>query len=53
MFAVDLSSTFLNAGTTDETFKQSSKQDFFRHLIRNSTSIYERHSFLEPLLVYN
>ena len=53
MFAVDLSSTFLNTRTTDETFKQSAKQDFFRRLIRNSNSIYERHSSLEPLLVYN
>ena len=29
--AVDLSPTFLNTGTTDETFQQSGKQDSFRH----------------------
>ena len=53
MFAVDLSSTFLNTGTIDGTFQQSAKQDLFRHLIRNSTSVCESHSSLEPLLVYN
>ena len=29
--AVDLSLTFLNTGTTDETFQQPGKQDSFRH----------------------
>ena len=28
---VDISPTFLNTGTTDETFRQSGKQDSFRH----------------------
>ena len=30
--AVDLSPTFLNTGTTNETFQQSGKQDSFRHI---------------------
>ena len=33
LLAVDLSATFLNAGTTDETFQQSGKQEFFQTLI--------------------
>ena len=39
--AVDLSPTFMNIGTTDETFKQSKKQDSFRHILKSSTSMYE------------
>ena len=39
--AVDLSSTFLNTGTTDKTFQQSGKQDSFRHLLKSSASMYE------------
>ena len=33
--AVDLSTTFLNTGTTDETFQQSEKQDSLRHLLKS------------------
>ena len=36
VLAVDLSLTFLNAGTTDETFQQSGKQESFRHLLKSS-----------------
>ena len=39
--AVDLSLTFLNTGTTDETFQQSEKQDSFRHLLKSSASMYK------------
>ena len=39
--AVDLFLTFLNTGTTDETFQQSEKQDSFRHLLKSSASMYE------------
>ena len=39
--AVDLSPTFLNTGTTDETFQQSGKQDSFRHILKSSASMYE------------
>ena len=39
--AVDLSQTFLNAGTTDETFQQVEKQDFFRHILKSSANMYE------------
>ena len=39
--AVDLSSTFLNTGTTDETFQRSGKQDSFRSILKSSASIYE------------
>ena len=31
--------TFLNTGTTDETFPQSGKQDSFRQLLKSSASI--------------
>ena len=41
---VDLSSTFLNTGTTDGTFQQSGKQDSFRHLLKTSTNMYESSS---------
>ena len=33
--------TFLNTGTTEETFQQSGKQDSFRHLLKRLASIYE------------
>ena len=33
--------TFLNTGTTDETFQQSRKQDSFRHLLKSSVSMQE------------
>ena len=32
VFAVYYSSAFLNTSTTDETWKKSGKQDFFRHI---------------------
>ena len=39
--AVELSSTFLNTGTTNETFQQSGKQDSFRHILKSSANMYE------------
>ena len=39
--AVDLSPTFLNTGTTDETFQQSGKQVSFRQLLKSLASICE------------
>ena len=36
--AVDLSTTFLNQGTIDETIQQSEKQDSYRHLWKSSAS---------------
>ena len=39
--AVDLSPTFLNIGTTNETFLESGKQDSFRQLFKSSSSIKE------------
>ena len=39
--AVDLFPTFLNTGTTYETFQRSGKQDSFRHLLQSSASMYE------------
>ena len=33
-----LSSTFLNIGTTDENFQQSEKQDSFRQILKSSGS---------------
>ena len=33
--------TFLNTGTTNETFQQSGKQDSFRHIWVSSASMYE------------
>ena len=38
---VDLFPIFLNTGTTDETFQQYGKQVCFRHILKNSASIYE------------
>ena len=32
---------FLNTGTTDETFQQSGKQDYFRHVLKSSASMHE------------
>ena len=45
--AVGLSSTFLDKGTTDETFQPFEKQDSFRHIlkaVRSSASLYESSS---------
>ena len=39
--AVDISPTFLNTGTTDETFQQSGKHDSFRNILKSSASMYE------------
>ena len=39
--AVDLSPTFLNTGTTEETFQQSRKQGSFRHLLKSLASMPE------------
>ena len=36
--------TFLNPGTTDETFQQSGKQDSFRHMLKSSASMYQSSS---------
>ena len=41
ILAVELSPTFLNTGTTEETFQQSGKQDSFRHLLKSSASMQE------------
>ena len=41
LLLTDLSLTFLNTGTTNETFQQSGKQDSFRHLLKSSASMYE------------
>ena len=38
VLAADLSPVFVNAGTTNETFKQSEKQDYFRHILKISAS---------------
>ena len=35
-------STFLNKGTTNETFQQSGKQDSFRHILKKSASMYQK-----------
>ena len=40
---LDLSPTFLNTGTTSKTFKESGKQDSFRHILKSSASMYETH----------
>ena len=39
--AVDLSLTFLNTGTNNDTFQQSGKQDSFRHILKSLASMYE------------
>ena len=41
VLAVDLSPTFLNTGTTNETLQQAGKHDSFRNLFKSSTSMYE------------
>ena len=55
--AEDLSPTFINTGTTDETFQQSGKQDSLRHLLKSSATVVWKkvlgHNFLEPPLEYN
>ena len=33
--------TFLNAGTTNDTYQQSGKQKFFRDILKSSASMYE------------
>ena len=38
---IQLSPTFFNIGSTNQTFKQSSKQDSFRRILKSSGSIYE------------
>ena len=38
--AGDFPPTFLNTGTTNETFQQSRKQNSFRHILKNSASLY-------------
>ena len=55
VLAVDLSPTFLNIGTTDETFQQSAKQDSLRHLLKVQLIGKKvwAHSSLEPPLDYN
>ena len=39
--AIDLFPTFLKVGSTDVTFQKSGKQNSFRHIMKNSASIYE------------
>ena len=41
ILALDLSPTFLNTETTNETFQQSKKQDSFRQMLKSSESMYE------------
>ena len=41
VFSSNLSPTFLNTGTSDETFQHSGKQDSFRHILKSSASMYE------------
>ena len=43
---VDLFPTFLNTGTYDKTFQQSWKQNFFRHLLKISASMYDSSSLV-------
>ena len=38
---VDLSTTSLNTGSTNENFQQSGKQDSFRHILKILASMYE------------
>ena len=52
VLAVDLSTTFLNTGTTHETFQQSGKQDSFRQMLKSMYEV-QAHSSLEPPLEYN
>ena len=39
--AIDLCPTFFHTGTTNESFQQSRKQDFFRYMPKSSVSMYE------------
>ena len=39
--AVDVPPTFLNTGATNETFQQTGKQDYFRHILKSSAGMYE------------
>ena len=41
LFSCRLFPTFLNTGTTDETFQQSGKSDYFTHTLKGSASVYE------------
>ena len=41
VLAVDLSSTVLNTGSTDETLQQFGKQESLRHLLKSSASMKE------------
>ena len=43
-FSCRLFPNFLNTGTTDETFKQSGKQDSFRLILKSSASMYKSSS---------
>ena len=38
---VELFPTFLDTGTANKTFQQSRKQDFFRHILKSSASMYQ------------
>ena len=40
--AVDISPTFLNTETTNETFQQSGKQSSFRQILKSLAGMYER-----------
>ena len=37
----DLSPTFSNTGTTDETFQQFGIKNSFRHILKSSAGLYE------------
>ena len=39
--AIDLSPTFLNTGATNETFQQPGEQESFRHILKNSVSMFK------------
>ena len=41
VFSSRPSPTFLNTGTTDETFQQSGKKDSFRQILKSLASMYE------------
>ena len=43
---VDIFPTFLNAGTANETFRQSGKQDSFRHVLKSAASMHESSGLL-------
>ena len=50
--AVDLSPIFINTGTTNETFQQSGKQDYFRHILKSSASVYESLPYTYNEIIY-